>query len=184
MIRIETERLIIRNFTIKDEEHVYEQIMKFQKSEFVFMDEPWPLERSKYAEIIQHIISTDDFLAVELKHNNKFIGWFTIGKNEDGTNNFGYNIHIDFHGQGFATEAGTALLDYMFNELQIETIVTGTGLQNKPSVHLLEKLGFRKISEEKESFHTDEDGNPIEFLGGHFKLTKEQWIFSKTSKNN
>ncbi|MFX1281624.1 MAG: GNAT family N-acetyltransferase [Promethearchaeota archaeon] len=180
MIRIETERLIIRNFTIKDEEHVYEQIMKFQKSEFVFMEWQWPSERSKYAEIIQNFISTDDYLAVEQKLKNKFIGWFAIGKNEDGSNNFGYNIHIDFHGQGFATEAGNALLDHMFNELQIETIVTGTGLRNKPSVHLLEKLGFRKISEEKENFHTDEDGNPIEFLGGHFKLTKEQWTAKNT----
>ena len=179
MIRIETERLIIRNFTAKDEEAVYEQIMKFQRSEFVFMDEPWPLERRKYAEIIQYFMSTDDFLAVELKHNKKLIGWFAIGKNEDGSNNFGYNINMDYHGQGFATEAGNALLDYMFNELQIETIVNGTGLRNKPSVHLLEKLGFRKISEEKESFHTGEDGNPIEFLGGHFKLTKEQWTAKK-----
>ncbi|MFX1499881.1 MAG: GNAT family N-acetyltransferase [Promethearchaeota archaeon] len=179
MIRFETERLIIRNFTTKDEEAVYEQIMKFQKSEFVFMDESWPLERSKYAEIIHNFISTDDFLAVELKHTNKLIGWFAIGKNEDGSNNFGYNFNIDFHGQGFATEAGNALLDYMFNEIQIETILTGTGLQNRPSVHLLEKLGFRKISEERKSFHTDEDGNPIEFLGGHFELTKEEW----TAKN-
>lgn len=179
MIRIETERLIIRNFTTQDEEPLYDQVMKFQKSEFAFMEWPLPSDRSKYAEIIQRFISTDDFLAVELKHDKKFIGWFTIGKNEDEGNNFGYNINFDFHGKGFATEAGNALLNYMFNELQIETIVTGTGLQNKPSVHLLKRLGFRKISEEKESFHTDEDGNPIEFLGGHFKLTKEQW----TAKN-
>jgi RimJ/RimL family protein N-acetyltransferase len=47
-------------------------------------------------------------------------------------------------GQGFATEALTCLLDYLFQQKRLHRVVADTDSQNVPSWTLLERLGMRR----------------------------------------
>ena len=54
----------------------------------------------------------------------------------------GFYLARQFWGQGFATEAGRAFVDFGFGELKLERIVTAVEVENKASIRVLEKLGF------------------------------------------
>jgi ribosomal-protein-alanine N-acetyltransferase len=53
-----------------------------------------------------------------------------------------FYIARQFWGQGFASEAGCAFVEFGFDELKLERIVTAVQVENTASVRVLEKLGF------------------------------------------
>ena len=60
----------------------------------------------------------------------------------------GFYLARQFWGQGFASEAGRALVEFGFDELMLERIVTAVQVENTASVRILEKLGFVVTSHE------------------------------------
>ena len=68
---------------------------------------------------------------------------------------------LRFHGRGYVSEACRAILARAFGPLQAERVVTGTAVVNRPAVRLLERLGFRKTSESRQSFRNDSAGHAI-----------------------
>ncbi|MCM0623655.1 GNAT family N-acetyltransferase [Lysinibacillus sp. OL1_EC] len=64
----------------------------------------------------------------------------------------GYDLSKEYWGKGYATEAITALIDYAFKHLQMETIVAEVDAANINSIKVLKKLNF--IYQEK---HNTED---------------------------
>jgi ribosomal-protein-alanine N-acetyltransferase len=48
-----------------------------------------------------------------------------------------------FHRQGYATEAGRAMADYAFSQLQVKRVVATTTYGNAASVAVMRKLGMR-----------------------------------------
>lgn len=54
----------------------------------------------------------------------------------------GFHICAAHWGKGFATEAARAVIDYAFNELNLNALFAGHNPNNAASRHLLEKLGF------------------------------------------
>ncbi|MEM6429133.1 MAG: GNAT family N-acetyltransferase [Deinococcota bacterium] len=56
--------------------------------------------------------------------------------------NLGYRFDTAFWGQGFATESGRAVLDHTFNDLNLPEVYGLVRPDNKPSIHVLEKLGM------------------------------------------
>ncbi len=57
----------------------------------------------------------------------------------------GFELHPDYQGKGLMQEALTAVLDFGFNNLGLETIEGFTHIRNAPSIKLLEKNGFQKM---------------------------------------
>lgn len=60
----------------------------------------------------------------------------------------GYWVHADLHGQGYATEAASALLGQLRQAFPRRRIVAECRAENSASWHVLEKLGFRSPGEE------------------------------------
>lgn len=56
----------------------------------------------------------------------------------------GITIAKAFHGRGFAAEAMTAVINYIFDELNKCKVIGSVDPENMQSVKLLERLGFRK----------------------------------------
>ncbi|MHA1916056.1 MAG: GNAT family N-acetyltransferase [Promethearchaeota archaeon] len=179
MIELETEQLIIRNFTSTDWNDLFGIGMNYEKSEYAKYDQgPWPDSPEVYKGIVKSWSKNDDFLAVTLKENHKLIGFISRPKREKNIFDFGFVFHTDYHGSGFATEACKNVLKHIFEVLQASQIITGTAKDNKPSYNLLKRLGFTFVSESVGSFRTDEKGKPIEFIGLEFKLMREDWLNS------
>lgn len=182
MTTLETARLVIRNFRISDWEAVHEMINQYESSEFAAYDQPWPTSPEEIKKITEWFASGDSYLAVCLKDGGRFVGLVSLNSDqkEDGREfNIGYIFNFDDHGQGYATEACRAALDYAFERLQAQRVLTGTAAVNRASCRLLERLGFKKIAESIASFRNTQDEKPLEFLGYTYTLSRDEWAAAK-----
>jgi ribosomal-protein-alanine N-acetyltransferase len=57
---------------------------------------------------------------------------------------FGYCLHRDWWGQGFGSEAATALVEFGFEELEAHRLWAHVFVGNTASARILEGLGFRE----------------------------------------
>jgi RimJ/RimL family protein N-acetyltransferase len=57
----------------------------------------------------------------------------------------GWRLHPDWWGKGLATEAATAALDYGFDELHLDRIVSAPQPANERSCRVAERLGMRLV---------------------------------------
>ncbi len=106
------------------------------------------------------------FFAVCL--DSTVIGYAAFNRREEGYE-LGYCFRSDFHGQGYAYESISALID-LFRAKGVKLITAGTALNNLPSVKLLRKLGFVQTGTEDVSFYKDASGASIVFKGGVYEL--------------
>lgn len=70
----------------------------------------------------------------------------------------GWFISPNYQGQGYGTEVAKTILDFMFNEVEINKIITSAAIINPASWKLMEKLGFHRTGE-KISTYYDENNN-------------------------
>ena len=163
---METQRLIIRNFQPDDWQELQEVAVHYQASKWAKYDIPWPTSTEKVQEMAKFFATGDDFLAVSLKDTGKLIGLIAIERRKDqeaGVHNLGYVFHPGYSGQGYATEGCQAAMAYLFEQLEITAILTGTHLENMPSVRLLKKLGLHHIGQDE------------------FRISKEEWLAQKNA---
>ncbi len=80
--------------------------------------------------------------AVINKADNDFIGWSGLNL-LDGEIDLGYRFFRSVWGQGFATEAARACIDYGFNRLGMTRIIARALPDNIASWKVLEKVGMR-----------------------------------------
>ena len=92
-------------------------------------------------------------LAIIEKLSNQLIGDIGIHffDNENQQVEIGCTLHKTFQGKGYATEALTAVIDYLFNELKKHRIIASVDPRNTPSIAMMERLGFRKEAHFKKS---------------------------------
>ena len=88
----------------------------------------------------------------------------------------GYCFNSLYQGNGYATEACIAIINYAFNTLQVERLTGSTANLNYPSCKMLNRLGFSKTSERINSYIKTTEGNPIEFVDSLFLLEKDEWM--------
>lgn len=174
---METERLILRPWKIKDAKSLY----KYAKDPVVGPIAGWPphksVENSK--EVIRDILSAPETYAVVLKNTNEPVGSVGImfgdgvhsADMENGDAEIGYWIGVPYWGQGLIPEAVNLLLKRCFEELGIKRVWCGHYDGNNKSRRVMEKCGFK--------FHHTEEGktSPLgDIRTEHFTLlTKEDW---------
>jgi RimJ/RimL family protein N-acetyltransferase len=161
VVSLETDRLIIRNFTPDDWQELQEMAIQYQASEWSKYEDPWPTSTKEVKGMAKWFAGGDEYLAVCLKTTGKFIGLIAIDRRkeqEERVHNLGYVFHPGYHGQGYATEGCRAAMDYVFGPLAADGILTGTHPDNKPSVRLFEKLGLKGIER------------------GEFTLSRKEWL--------
>ena len=83
-------------------------------------------------------------LAVDRVSDGAFIGWCSVSRwnPEYRSAALGYCFNDAAWGQGFATEAGHALLGWAFDTLDLNRVQAETDTRNVASARVLEKLGF------------------------------------------
>ncbi len=90
--------------------------------------------------------------AVELKENGKFIGFIGFAHpsfEADFTPciEIGWRLDEIYWKKGYATEGAKACLDYGFNQLSFDEVMSFTSLINRQSWHVMEKIGMKKAGE-------------------------------------
>jgi RimJ/RimL family protein N-acetyltransferase len=147
---IETERLSLRPFAAADAEAVqayqgradvcryipYEPRTLRDVQESIARHPRSVLEEPGQALLLAVVRRTDDVLVGDV-----MLAWTS---KDHGTGEVGYVFNPEFHGNGYATEAGAALLRLGFAELGLHRIVARLDARNTASAAVLRRLGMRQ----------------------------------------
>lgn len=173
MEKIETERLILRNFQQEDAGDLFAYLHEPGASCFLSMK----LENLEAAQAEAQARSrSDECVAVCLKTSGKVIGDVFAVPEED-TFAIGWNFNPDFGGKGFALEAARALLDYLFTVRRARRLYAYVEDHNAASRRLCERLGMRQegLFLEFVSFTTDANGEPIYESTMQYAILQKEW---------
>lgn len=94
----------------------------------------------------------------------------------EGGPEIGYWIGVSYWGQGHATEAARALIDYAFGELQHETLQAGARVSNPASRRVLEKCGFQWTGVRLSRVRAIHSAAPAD----RFRLDRRLWLSLKS----
>ena len=83
-------------------------------------------------------------LAVERKGDGKVIGLLGLIRGDHRQGEIGWALGVEYRGQGYATEAARALVDYGFTSLGLHRIHADTNSDNLASWRIMERLGMRR----------------------------------------
>lgn len=148
---IETERLILRAFEMKDLDDFFEYASVAGVGEMA----GWHHHENKEISlsILKMFIEQDKTFAICLKENNKVIGSLGIEKYgmEDALTEFfnyqgkeiGYVLSKDYWGKGIMPEAVKAVIDYLFTEQDLDFLTCGYYDFNEQSKRVQQKCGFK-----------------------------------------
>jgi RimJ/RimL family protein N-acetyltransferase len=150
MIKHETKRLFLRKWLPQD----IEQFLQINNDPLVIEYLLAPLSRQDVEEWIKKFNTQFEergytLWALELKTSAKLIGFTGLNYT-----NFeapftpavevGWRLGSQHWGKGYATEAAKFSLDYGFNKIGLEEIVSFTVPKNTKSIHVMERLGLKR----------------------------------------
>ena len=144
-LRLETERLILRMYRLSDFEDHFKLCADPNVMRYLLGGKPLSrLEARRHmAFLVGHwALLGYGYFAAEEKASGRFVG--RIGfTNPEGWPGFelGWTIAPEFQGRGFATEGGRRLLEYAFNEMNRDHVISVIHPDNGPSIKVAERLG-------------------------------------------
>ena len=149
---IETDRLLLRRFTGDDALLLYELNLDPEVIRYTH-DPMTSVEHAKKVlnEVIlpQYVLYDHGRWAVHLRSNLEFMGWCGLKYlSETNEVDLGYRFMKKFWGNGYATEAALACIEYGFTRLNLRQIVGRALPGNLASIKVLEKCGMKYLHEE------------------------------------
>lgn len=172
----ETERLIIRNFQLDDWKGIQELAIDKENSDAARYDHVWPTSDTDCQKMAEYFSERDSYWAVCLKEGNRIIGLIVFnGIDENRTLDFGHLFHTKHNSERMTTEAIQRMVQYVFDELDVDRIITHNAADWKGQLEPLIKLGMQKTGEGMASFSTNPDGTPNEFLAYTLEVTRDEW---------
>ena len=83
----------------------------------------------------------------------------------------GFHLLFEHWGQGYGSEAASAVMNHAFGRLGVEALFAGHHPENQTSARLLQRLGFRHVS--------DELYPPTGLVHPSYRLTREQFALDE-----
>jgi RimJ/RimL family protein N-acetyltransferase len=150
MLPLFTRRLVLRRFTMAD----VEAFLAYRNDPDVARYQSWEgCTRTEAERFIRDQQSQEpgepgqwSQIAIALKEEGTLLGDCALRVHTPDVRQatIGFTLAQANQGQGFATEALTCLLDYLFQQKRLHRVVADTDSQNVPSWTLLERLGMRR----------------------------------------
>ncbi len=178
-MEIATERLQLREFTVDD----IDPITAYRSEPRYLEHYPWSTwSRSRSEAFVEGCMSAgaeeprrEYDLGVTLLGNRRLIGTCGLRLHGEGTErgDIGYELSPDHWGNGYATEAASAILDLAFGQMRLEEVEARCVMANQRSVNVLLRLAFAEA-----------ERIPVgPGLGGHtwperglFRLSRVRWV--------
>lgn len=172
-----TQRLLLRDFVESD----WEAMFAYQQDPLYLRYNEWT---SRTAEEVRDFLQMflDQQLqaprikfqfAVTLKSTGELIGNCGIRRDspESREADMGYELNPNYWGNGYATEAARAVLDFGFSHMPLERVSAWCIADNVRSAHVLEKLGMKL--EKKMHDHQYFKGRWWDTLS--YVISREEW---------
>ena len=147
---LETERLVLRNFTSDDVDHLYELNGDPDVMRYLSGGKPTPREEVENR-IIPFFLGFYErgdglgFWAAETKATGEFLGWFHLRPADDDAVDLGYRLRKEAWNKGYATEGSRALIAKCFDDLDVPWGVAHTMTVNAASRRVMEKCGLTLV---------------------------------------
>lgn len=163
---LETERLELRPQTMQEQKYLWELLMIPEVNRY-YLTVPvkfreklkdWSKQEEYYMIDMEHANDNNVFRwSIFLKETGVCIGRVSCHEAHDEDNEVndssirgvGWIIDPKYKGKGYGTEAAKAMIEYMFDECEIEEIRTGAAIENPGSWRIMEKLGFERLARTK-----------------------------------
>ena len=146
---LENENIILKKLEDADGE----ALLEMTGSEMVYRYLPPFLHEKQYRDMHLMLVDlygscfrekTNLILGIYLKKDMSFCGLaeFYGYKDEIHKTCVGYRLLEDYWGKGIATQAVALMVDYLYNETDMEIITASTMIENHASAHVLEHNDF------------------------------------------
>lgn len=158
-IRLETPRLILREFVPEDWREVHEYASDPEVTRYMSWgpnDEAATIQFVATAIVKQKAEPRTDYdLAIVLREDGKLIGGCRIYRKGFGMGEMGYCLHRNYWNQGYGTEAVRALLEWAFTSGGFHRVYAKCNPSNIGSARVMEKNGMKKEGYLRESQFKD-----------------------------
>lgn len=158
---LETERLKLRRMDYDDADDFYE-IYK-NKDVIEFLDWSGPRDEENAELLIEYFNNQfEDTSAIrwgiEEKSSGVLIGTVVLHDFiKESIGDLGYDLNRNFWGKGYMTEVLKKVLEFCFNEMGMHRIQCLISPDNKPSLTLVKKLGYKEEGLlRKRGYHEDD----------------------------
>lgn len=147
---LETERLLLREFTPDDFEAVFAYLSDPEVMRWIIGE---PLTEAETREFFRRVDAytretprAKYRLAVVLKAENRVIGscGIDIMNAEQREGEIGYRLHRAYWGQGYTPEAARRMLQYGFETMGLHRIYADCYAANRASARVMEKIGMQR----------------------------------------
>ena len=148
MMRLETERLILRDNTLRDLNDLHRLLSN--KVNMYYLDDVATDTMEQSEANLRHAMANADghYFCVEHKSGHAYVG--QVGYTITGSTPLGNIVHMgyfilpEYQGQGLTTEAVLCAIAYAFENDHCVRITTGCYKDNLASERVMCKAGFRK----------------------------------------
>ena len=172
---LETERLMLRRPTLAD----VRAIARLANDRRIAENTrrlPHPYLPDHAVEFVRALANNPRGTVFLIEKSHTPIGVVGIDWREPEALELGYWLGFEHWGQGFATEAARAAIDFTFEEFNIEHLVSGARVTNPSSRNVLEKCGFQWSGVELHRFEALGSSTPVDC----FRLTRGVWSSLKS----
>ena len=173
---IETERLILRQYSLNDVKDVVEGLNNINVSKWL-AGAPYPYTEKDAVYFINKSINEKLYnFAIALKSENKVIGGtqLTNISIQNGTAGGGIWINEKYWGNGYGTEAFGARIEYAFEVLGLRRLENGYFKDNEKSHKMQLRFGYKDEGIRRQKFVSKATGRiEDEYITG---LLKDEWV--------
>jgi RimJ/RimL family protein N-acetyltransferase len=178
---LETERLVLRRFTMADAGDLVSLDADPDVMRFVTGGIPTSREEIEneflpaFLGYYQRYEGFGFWAAIE-KASGEFLGWFHFRPRPDaapGEVELGYRLCKPAWGQGYATEGSRALIRKGFTESGVQRVTAETMAVNQASRRVMEKAGLKLVRAFRQPWPYPIDGG--QFGGVEYALDKDGW---------
>jgi ribosomal-protein-alanine N-acetyltransferase len=157
---LETERLILRDFSFSDTRDLF--IIRSDQRVMEYMDSQAHQSLSDAEEMIYLMLDsfqneTGINWAIENKFDGKMIGYIGFWRiiTDHVRAEIGYALKPTVWGKGYMKEAALEVLRFGFEQLGLHSVEANVNPKNLVSAKLLKSLGFKKEGHFKENYYFD-----------------------------
>jgi RimJ/RimL family protein N-acetyltransferase len=176
---LETERLMLRRPTLADVKAIAGLANDRRIAENT-RRLPHPYSQEDAIAFVRALANDNRETVFLIENNFVPVGMVGVDWRQADAPELGYWLGVEHWGQGFATEAARAVIDFTFEEFDVEHLMSGARVANPSSRNILEKCGFQWSGVELHRFEALGSSTPVDC----FRLARSVWSSLKNWNNS
>ncbi len=167
-LELYTERLRLRPLCEADLEKLYEYTGDGESIQYMLFLPHESFEEAK--EFLQNTVTEwakeqPAYFEFGMEYEGKLIGTMSAYKEDEGREvEFGWVLHKDYRGEGFAVEAALAVKKFAMEQLKPQRLTAHCDKRNHASARVMEKIGLQYAGEGMREYRSGERAAELAYV--------------------